>query len=162
FGIGDDTVELIAMEDEQSLAVGRFVNCLADHLNTGKLALAIIAQELVVISGNVDDARALIDLAQDFAHDRRLRGRPVPAPLQLPTVDDVADEKKRVACVAREKVREQFGLAAARPEMSVGDENRSMVALGDALRMRRKARTRWAAPTPSRLNARRLVCVWGP
>ena len=56
----------------------------------------IVAQELVVVAGDVDDARALARLAQQLLHDVVVRLRPVPALLQPPAVDDVADEIDRL------------------------------------------------------------------
>ena len=46
-----------------------------------------------------------------------------------PAVDDVADQIDRVGLVQAEEVEQQLGLAAARAEMDVGDEERAEVAV---------------------------------
>jgi hypothetical protein len=51
--------------------------------------------------------------------------RPVPARLQPPAVDDVADEVEGVGVVAPEEVEKQRRLAAPRAEMHVRDEERA-------------------------------------
>ncbi len=48
---------------------------------------------------------------------------PVPAPLQLPAVDDVADEIEVAAVGALQEFEERPGLASRRAEMDVGDED---------------------------------------
>src|SRR4029077_20591043 len=109
---------------------------LLDDVDTEDAAPDIVAQELVVIARHVDHARAVVDLAQHFAHDAALRLAPVPA-LDLPAVDDVADEIERVAFVVLEEIGEQLGLATARAQMGVGDED------GAVGPQRAPARRRW-------------------
>ena len=41
---------------------------------------------------------------------------------QLPAVDDVADQIDRVGIVIAQEVEQAFGLAAARAEMNIGNE----------------------------------------
>jgi hypothetical protein len=48
--------------------------------------------------------------------------RPKPARFQLPAVDDVADQINRVGIVIAQEVKETIGLAAARAEVNVGNE----------------------------------------
>ena len=66
---------------------------------------------------------ALAGQAQDLLHHVVVRLRPVPAALQLPAVDDVADQIERVAVHVADEVEQQLGLAAARAQMDVGDED---------------------------------------
>ena len=49
--------------------------------------------------------------------------RPVPAFFEAPAVDDIADQIEIVAIVIDEKIMEQFGLAAARAKMDIGNPN---------------------------------------
>jgi len=51
-----------------------------------------------------------------------VRLRPVPAGAQLPAVDDVADQVDVVGVVAAQEVEQLLGLASARAEMKVGEE----------------------------------------
>src|SRR5215472_6310233 len=112
------------MKHEQPSAVCGLVDGLTKHLNSGELSLAIVAQEFIVVARDVDDARALVDFAQHLAHNRGLCRGPIPAAPKLPTVDDIADEKARVASISCEEIREHFGLAATCAEMRVRDEDR--------------------------------------
>ena len=92
------------------------------HLDAAEMRAVIAAQEFVVIAGDVDDARALAGLPQQFLHDVVVRLRPIPGRAQRPAVDDVADEIDRFGFVTAEEVEQLVGLAAARSEMHVGDE----------------------------------------
>ena len=78
-----------------------------------------------MIARYVDDTRALARLAQKLLHDVVVMLRPVPAGLQLPAVDDVADEVDRVGVMVAEEVEQAIGLAAARAEMNVGNKERT-------------------------------------
>ena len=83
-----------------------------------------IAQEFVVIAGNIDDAAALARLAQQLLHDIIAALRPVPAPLQPPTVDDVADEDDGVSLMVAQEIKQKICLRGLGAEMHVGDEDR--------------------------------------
>ena len=82
------------------------------------------AQELVVIAGDVDDARALAALAQQLLHHVVVRLRPVPGAAQPPAVDDVADQIDRLGVVVAQEIEQELGLGRLRAEMDVGDEQR--------------------------------------
>jgi hypothetical protein len=56
--VGDDHVELVAMDDEIGLALRRGVDRAVDELDLAEIGAQILAQELVVIAGQDDDARA--------------------------------------------------------------------------------------------------------
>ena len=85
----------------------------------------IVAQELVVVAGDVDDLGALARLAQHLLHEVVVRLRPVPARFQRPAIDDIADQVDRVGVVAAQEIEQSFGLRAAGPEMHVGDKQRA-------------------------------------
>src|ERR1700761_4832189 len=122
----DHAVELIAVDDEQLLAVRGLVDRLLRDLDAGIGAAAIGAQEFVVIAGHEDHARAFIHLAQDLLHHVAVRVGPVPAALELPAVDDVADQIERLAGILGEEVAQEFRLATAGAEMDVRYEYRPM------------------------------------
>ena len=127
-GAGDDAVELIAMQHQKTPAVGGLMDRFVRDLDAGEKAARIVAGEFVVIAGHEDDAGAIVDLGKNFGHHAALRLVPVPAALELPAIDDVADQKERVAFVVREEIGQGFGLAAAGTQMRVGDENGAMAA----------------------------------
>ena len=95
-----------------------------DDLHALEAAADERAQELVVIAGNINHARAGAGALEQMAHDRAMRGLPPPAVAQPPAVDDVADEVIDVRLVAREHVERQFRLATAGAQMQVGYEQR--------------------------------------
>ena len=90
-----------------------------DHLDAAEMGAVIVAQEFVVIAGQVDEAGALARLAQKLLHHVVVRLRPIPARAQLPAVDDIADQIDRLGIVIAQEVEQTFGLAAARAEMNI-------------------------------------------
>ncbi len=148
-GATDDAVETVAMQHPEPLSRGGFVNGFVGDLDTAEQPARIIAGEFVMVARHEDHARAAIDLAQHFVDDVLLGGRPVPAALQLPAIDNVADQIERVAFVVDQEVGQGLGLAAARAQMGVGDEDGAVA--GEArnvcpgLRWRRGTRRREVA-----------------
>ena len=125
-GVAHHNVELVAMHDQKSPAVGGLVDDMVDHFDAAELHAEKFAGEFVVIAGNEHHARALAHLAQQFLHDVVMGLRPIPARFEPPAVDDVADEEEFVGFVVLEKIQQQFGLAAARAEMNIGKEQRAV------------------------------------
>ena len=119
-------VELVAVHDEIALSVGRDMDRVAHDLDAAEGQADELAREFVVIAGHEDHARAVAHLAQQLLHDVVVRLRPVPARAQPPAVDDVADEKDRLRVVVAQEIEHQFGLATARAQMQVGDEDRAI------------------------------------
>jgi hypothetical protein len=118
-------IEVVAMNHEIAPPVAGRVNGMLDDLDATEVHAVIVAQELVVIAGDIDDARPLARLAQELLHHVVVRLRPVPARAELPPVDDVADEIDRVGIVVAEKVEQPVGLTALCAEMHVGNEQRA-------------------------------------
>jgi hypothetical protein len=106
------------------------VHGLADDVDAAEMQVEIVAQHLVVVARHVDDARALARLAQQLLDDVVVRLVPVPAALQPPAVDDVADEVDRLGVVVAQEVEQEVGLAAGRAEMDVGEPDRAPAPLG--------------------------------
>ena len=98
----------------------------------------VVAQKLVVIAGDVDDARALARLAQELLDDVVVLLRPVPAPLEPPAVDDVADEIEGLGVVAAEEIEEESRLARLAAEMDIGQEERAEVTWIGPIKHRRR------------------------
>ena len=86
-----------------------------------------IAREFVVIARNIDHFDAFAHAAQQLLHDVIMRLRPVPAALQSPAVDDVADEVDRVGLVEFEKIKEKVSLTSFGAEMDVGQKQRAVM-----------------------------------
>src|SRR5919201_6080592 len=90
--------------------------------NTAEIHAAIFAQELVMVAGYVDDPGALAYFAKELLQHVVMRLRPMPARTELPSVDDVADEINGVGIVMTQKVDEPLGLASARPQVDIRQE----------------------------------------
>ena len=92
------------------------------HLHAAEREPAERPRGLVVVARHIDDRRALVRHLQETPQHRVVRVRPVPALLQPPHVDDVADEIDRIALDMLEEARKLLGLRAVRPEVAVADE----------------------------------------
>jgi hypothetical protein len=101
------------------------VNRLGHQLDAAEIEPDITAEGLVMVAGYVDDARAVLCLFEDAAHDIVVARRPVPALPQLPAVDDVPDQVERLAIDRFQEVEQQLGVAARGSEMRVGDPCRA-------------------------------------
>ena len=95
---------------------------MVDHFDAAELHAEKFAREFVVIAGHEHHARPFAHLAQQFLHHVVVGLRPVPARFEPPAVDDVADEEEFLGFVMFQKIQQQIGLAAARAEMNVRNE----------------------------------------
>ncbi|MGF6656117.1 hypothetical protein OKW34_006707 [Paraburkholderia youngii] len=114
------------MHDPQPLAGERRVERFAAHVDVAEREVAELARGFVVIAGHVDDLGAFARFAQHFLHDVVVGLRPVPAFLQLPAVDDVADQVQVLRFVVAQEVEQITGLAAARAEMDIREPDRAI------------------------------------
>ena len=86
----------------------------------------IAAREFVVIAGHVDHAAALAHLAQQLLDDIIVGLRPIPAVLELPAVDHVADEIDGRGIIMPEEIEQKLGLTTAGAKVNVGQEKRAV------------------------------------
>ena len=133
-GVADDEVEAVAVHDEVALAVGGDVHDLLGEFDAAEIRAEVVAQEFVVVARHVDESRPLAHLAQDLLDDVVVRLRPIPAALQPPAIDDVADEVDRVGIVMPQKVEQHSRLASLGSEMHVRQEERPDADRFDGLR----------------------------
>ena len=115
-------IEDVAVNDEIAFSVDAFMDDVFHHVDATEMRAVIVAQELVVIARHVNDLGALARLAQHLLHEVVVRLRPVPAGLQRPAVNDIANQIDGVGVVAPEEVQQLLGLRAAGSKMHVGDE----------------------------------------
>jgi hypothetical protein len=115
----DDAVELVAVADQQTLAVGRRVDDLALDGNAAEHQAHVAAQRFVVVPWNVDDLGAVAGLAHDCLHHATLALVPVGRFAQPPAVDHVADQVEPLAAGRAEEVEQELGLAPARAQVQV-------------------------------------------
>src|SRR6266545_798187 len=80
------------MNDKIALTVGGDVDGVLEHLDAAEMGTVVVAQELVVIAGNVEQAHAFPRLTQQLLHDVVVKLRPIPGGFKLPAVNDVTDE----------------------------------------------------------------------
>mmetsp|Transcript_38676 Transcript_38676/g.69599 ORF Transcript_38676/g.69599 Transcript_38676/m.69599 type:complete len:258 (+) Transcript_38676:1729-2502(+) len=121
----DDAVVQVSMRDPQALAVRRHVHGLFHHVDTAKVVREILARKLVVIARDEDHAGALARLAQQLLHHVVVGLRPIPGTLELPAVDDVADQVERFAFDITEEVEQCLGLATRRAQVQVRNPDRT-------------------------------------
>jgi len=94
------------MDDQHALAVDALMHQTVDDLDHAEVRAEIIAQEFVVIAGEIDNARALAALAQDLLDDVIVRLRPIPRPFQAPAIDDIADQIDCLGVVKTQEVQQ--------------------------------------------------------
>ena len=126
-------IEDIAVNDEIAPAVDAGMDGVLHDIDAAEMRAVIVAQELVVIAGDVDDLGALARLAQHLLHEVVVRLRPVPVGLQRPAVDDIADEIDGIGIMAAEEIQQSVGLRAAGSEMDVGDKQSAKAPFRDSL-----------------------------
>ena len=122
-------IEVIAMDDEVAAPVCAFMHDIFNNLYTAKMRAVVVAQEFVVVAGDVNDAHALARLAQQLLHHVVMHLRPIPARAKLPAVDDIADQIDRIGFVPAQEIEEPLRLASPRAEMHVGNKQRTEAAV---------------------------------
>ena len=137
--------------DKKPATVGGLVDGGFHHFDAAEMGAVIIAQELVVIARQINDAGALAGLPQQLLHDVVVLLRPVPAGLQLPAVDDIADEIDGIGVVVTQEVEKLAGLAAARAEMHIGNKEGTKLFLAFVLE-RHRIKSRGCFDPDSGLN----------
>ena len=160
--VADDAVELVAVDHQQLAAVRRLVDRLVLDPHVAEGELAVLPRRLVVVAGDVDDVGALARLAHDLLHHVVVALRPVPPALQAPAVDDVADQVQMLALVLLEEVEQQLGLATARSEMDVGQEDGAMAGRLVTLDHGHVDKTRPALNLSGAIARHAADCVWRP
>ena len=117
-----DDVELISMDDQIALPVcagmdGPFANVYA-----AKPERCEFAKEFIVIARYINDARALARAVEQMLNDPVAGRRPVPALLQLPPIDEIADQIDAVGLDRLQKIQQCARLGAAHTQMRIADK----------------------------------------
>lgn len=118
-GVADHAVELVAVQDQQAAAVGGDVDGLVLDDDAPEAAEGEVAENLVVIAGDVDDAGPLAGLAQQFLDDVVVGLVPVPGALEAPAVEDVADQVEEVGIGLLQEIEKKLGIAAAGTQVDI-------------------------------------------
>ena len=117
-------IELVAVGDEQAPAVGGLVQGGQLEPDAAELHARELPCRVVVVARDVGDLGAALGKLEQATDDTVVLGRPVPAGLETPHVDDVADEVEAIALDLLEESREILGPAAGRAEVGVADPDR--------------------------------------
>ena len=125
FGVLDDTVEMVAVDDPQALAVGGGVHGLVHHIHPAKPVAHKMPGELVMVAGHKHHLATFAGAAQDFLHHIVVALRPEPFSAQLPAVNDVTHQVQLVAGVGLQKCQQGLGLAAGCAQVQVRHKDRS-------------------------------------
>jgi len=110
-------VKEVAVYHEVTLAIGGMMDRVLHHFDAAEVSSIKVPHELVVVSWDVDHSHALASLAQKFLDHIVVSLWPIPAGLQLPAVDDVADEVDYFGFVSAQEVQQFFGLTSASAEV---------------------------------------------
>lgn len=85
------------------------------------------ANGLIVISGNINHIRALRGFARQFIKNFHDRIGAIPALVQLPPVDDIADEIEKFGVRRAQEVKERNGIESPGADVKIGEEERAEV-----------------------------------
>ncbi len=73
-----------------------------------------------MIARDVNSARAFARFAQNFLNDVIMLLRPINSAPQLPDIDQIADNIKRLELVLAQEIEQRAGITAARAQVHVG------------------------------------------
>ncbi len=122
-----ETVGLVSVEDEIALAVGADVDHLARDGHAAELQPREILEEFVMIARDIDHARLLTALSQQFLDQNIVIIVPMPLRLQLPAIDDIADKVEIVGIVVFQEFEEKIGAGMFCAEVEVGEPDCAIV-----------------------------------
>src|SRR5688572_16166203 len=117
-------VQLVAMNDENAPPIGGLVDGLFLDRDVA-VVTAELADEIVVVARDVNDARSFARFAQEFLNDVVMLLRPVNSAPHLPDIDEIADNVERLHFVIAKEIEQRPGVAAARAEMHIRNPRRA-------------------------------------
>lgn len=118
-----EAVELVAVHHQKSPAIHGFMNCAFHQPDAAEIESHEILKELVMIPIDISDLGFLPVHSKEFLDHRVGIGVPEPATLQLPAVNDVADEIEMAALRLVKEVEKQLGLRVAASQVDIGNPN---------------------------------------
>ncbi len=95
------------------------MNSAVHHFDAAKMRTLKIAQELIVVAGNINDCRALAAFAQKFLHNIVVFLWPMPVASQTPAINDITNQIDRFSIMATQEVQQKFGLSRFGAKMHV-------------------------------------------
>ena len=115
------TVELMPVQHEEFFAVRRRVNHLTRNRHAAEIHAEELLQKFVMVPGDVNDLRVLAAFAEEFLDQHIVVVLPVPLGLQLPAVEEIADEIEITALVVAQEIQQGVHLRMLRAEVDVGN-----------------------------------------
>ena len=106
----DKPVELMSMEDQVPPSVRAGVDAAFHEPNRTKPDSGEVLEEFVVVAIDQCDPRVLPALAQDLLQEDIVFVPPIPAPLQLPAVDEIPDDVEVLRVVMLQEVEQGVDL----------------------------------------------------
>jgi len=120
-------VELMAVNDEVTLAVGGGVDDAFGEAHGAEADAEKFFEELIVIADDESHARLLPVLAKQFLDEHVVVLGPVPFAAQLPAVDEIADDVEVLAFIVPEEGEKFVHLGMLRAEVNVRDPDGAIV-----------------------------------
>ena len=114
-------VRLVAVDDEVFFSVGGRMDHLPGDGHGAEFHAHELLNEFVVVAGNVNHLGLLAAFAEQFLDERVVVLAPEPAELQLPAVDEIADEVEVFAVHHTQKVQQFINAGVPGAEMDVGN-----------------------------------------
>lgn len=112
-------VVLIAMNDEITLSIRRFVDDGVLDLDIPEHVIVIIPDVFIVIPGNIDHLGVMSGLTKNLLDDRIVFLGPIDALRKGPEIDDISDQIEHIAFVVLQKVEKNIGLTLSRTNVQV-------------------------------------------
>lgn len=126
FGVCDHDIELVALGDQESPAIGGGVHDLIDDPDVAEGQTDELAGAFIVVAG-VDHLAAVAGLARQLPDDIIVGLGPMPVLLQAPAIENVTDQMEGLAFSALQKVEGHLHLSGPRAKMNVRYPNRPEV-----------------------------------
>src|SRR3569623_276647 len=116
----DHAVELVTVQHQQAAAVGGGMDGFALDRDVAEGHAGVIAQQVVVVAGYIDDAGTVLGFGEQGANDVVVFLRPIDAAAHMPEIDDVADQVKRFAFRGVQEVEKIIRPAHFAAEVYIG------------------------------------------
>ena len=131
-----DRIQFVSMNDQNAPSIGGGMDEVFRDRDVAVVA-AEATEEFVVVTGDINDARALARFAQEFLDDVVMLLRPIDSAPHLPDIDQIADDVERLEIVVAQEFQERCGVAAAGPEVDVGNPGGAQAAKRGVLTTRK-------------------------
>ena len=109
----------MSVDDEIFFPVGSGVDHLARNRNAAEFHAHELLNELVMVAADVDDLSAFAAFAEQFLNEQVVVIAPEPAELQLPAVNEIADEVEILAIHPAQELQQLLDAGVLGAEMNI-------------------------------------------